>query len=252
MSGPAVNERIAQRRAEVRAERRVRRLRRTVGLLVLVGVATLGVVVERSSLVALASVEVTGTERVEPQLVRELSGLEPGTSVLRLRLDEAAAAVEDHPMVAAATVERDGVLGVRVVVQEHVAVLVARGGGASVLVAADGSVVAEGSEPGVPVVRLQVRPPVPGGSSGELPPLQAAHRVVTGLPGPLLALVERVGARDAEQLELSLADGTLVRWGDAERADEKARALGAVLEDLDGTAVAVVDVRAPSAPTVTP
>lgn len=252
MSGPPVNQRIAQRRAEVRAERRDRRLRRTMSVLLLLVLVALGVAVERSSLVALATVEVSGTERLDPDVVRELSGLEPGTSVLRLRLGPAGAAVAEHPLVAAATVERDGVLGVRVVVREHVPVLVARGGGAAVLVADDGSVVATGAEPGVPVVRLPVRPPAPGERVTEVAALAAAHRMVTNLPGPLLALVERVEAAGAEQLELLLTDGTLVRWGDAERADEKARALGAVLEDIDGTAVGIIDVRAPSAPTIVP
>lgn len=252
MSGPPVNERIAQRRAEVRAERRSRRLRRTASVAALVLLLVVGALLERTSLVALDSVAVSGTERLEPSTVRELSGLEPGTSVLRLRLDAADEAVEAHPLVADAVVERDGVLGVRVVVREHVPVLVARGDGASVLVAGDGSVVAPDAEDGLPVVQLAEQPPAPGGDVEDLPALAAAHRVATGLPGPLAALVTGLGADGPEQVELELVDGTLVRWGDAERGDEKARALGAVLEDLDGAAVAVIDVRAPSAPTVTP
>jgi hypothetical protein len=41
-----------------------------------------------------------------------------------------------------------------------------------------------------------------------------------------------------------------VRFGAATRLDEKLRALEAVLADVDGVAVATVDVRAPSNPVV--
>jgi cell division septal protein FtsQ len=56
----------------------------------------------------------------------------------------------------------------------------------------------------------------------------------------------------ADDLDLELDDGTLVHLGRADRMDEKARALGAVLEDLDGRPVAAIDVRAPGRPVVIP
>jgi hypothetical protein len=41
-----------------------------------------------------------------------------------------------------------------------------------------------------------------------------------------------------------------VRFGRAERVDEKVRALGAILGDVGDSPVTVIDVRAPSAPVV--
>ena len=67
-----------------------------------------------------------------------------------------------------------------------------------------------------------------------------------------LSLVEVYEADEPDQLRLKLRTGTVVVFGRADQVDEKARALGAVLEDLGDTAVAEIDVRAPSRPVVVP
>ncbi len=250
--GPVVNERIAQRRAEVRAERRRRRLRRTVlvasTLVVLLGLAVL----ERSSLVALADVEVTGLERLDEAAVLEVAGVAEGMSVLRIRLGAVEERLEALPLVEAATAERVGPLGLRIDVVEAAPALTARFPTASVLVSEQGLVLGEGEAPGTPVADVRGRAPEPGDTVAASGTLAAAHAVVLALPGPVLALVDHVTVRAPDDVRLVLFDGVEVRWGDASRGDEKARALGAVLEDLDGRVVQLIDVRAPMAPTVTP
>jgi cell division protein FtsQ len=249
-----VNERIAARRAEVRARRRRLRLRRTVVVAVVAAVAVGAVAVERSSLVALASVRVEGNDRLAVDEVLGLAGLELGTSVLRLPLGEAETALESHPLVADAVLSRDGALGIVVTVVEATPVLQAvdRRGRGSVLVARDGTVLAVGTAAGVLSATVAGPLPAPGEGLVGAPAVAAAHAVVVGLPGPLVALVVRVRADGPSEVDLELVTGETVRWGDEDRSDEKARALGAVLEDLGDRRVAVIDVRAPAAPTVTP
>lgn len=249
---PAVNERIARRRAEVRAGRRRRRLRRTMTVLVVAAVVIGLVALERSSLVALADVEVTGLERLEEQDVLAAAGVHEGMSVLRIRLGAVTDRVEEMPLVDRAEVSRIGALGLRIKVQEAAPVLTARFPSASLLVSADGLVLGEGEAPGTPVVDVGGPAPAAGDRVGSIPPLAVAHAVLRQLPGPLAALVERAEAHAADDLRLVLEDGVVVRWGDATRTEEKARAVGAVLEDLGGRTVSAIDVRAPMAPTVTP
>jgi hypothetical protein len=62
--------------------------------------------------------------------------------------------------------------------------------------------------------------------------------------------VTEVRAPDADGLELVLSDAPLVRFGRAELIDEKVRALGAILDDVTGSDVILVDVRVPGFPVV--
>lgn len=247
-----VNERIAARRAEVRAGRRRRRLRRTMVLVGLAVVVAGLVALERSSLVALVEVEVVGLERLERADVLAAAEVRPGMSVLRIRRNAVRERVEALPLVDQARVERLGALGLRIEVDEADPAVTATFGDRSVLVGTDGLVLGEGEAPGTPVVVLSGPVPRPGTTVDDMPSLAAAHAVVLGLPGPLGALVEHVRAVASDDVRLVLEGGVVVRWGDESRADEKARALGAVLEDLDGRPVTTIDVRAPMAPTVTP
>ena len=248
-----VDERIAARRARVRDERRRHRLRRTVLVLVLLTVMAVLVVVERSSLVALAEIEVQGTERLSPEVVREATGLELGTSTLRLPLDRARENVEALPLVASATVERADPLTVVVDVVERVPVAVVVRGSDAVLVDDEGVVVARGREADLARIRLRTGSlPAPGQHLRREPAAANAHTALQALPGAVRSRVDTYVARAPDELTLRLTDGTPVRFGRADRVDEKARALGAVLEDLQGREVAEIDVRAPSRPTVVP
>lgn len=247
-----IDERIAQRRQEVRDQRRRSRLRRTVAVAVVAVLAVVLLVVERSDLVALEGVEVAGTQRLDPQEVIEAADLPLGTSTLRLRLGQAEARVEALPLVREASAYRLDPLSVRIDVVERVPALTVRHGDDAVLVDRDGIVVEVGTVDGLPEVVLRRRPPPPGERVDADAALANAHRAWRQVSGPLRAEVVRYQADGPDDLDLHLADGTRVRFGRAERVDEKVRAIGAVLDDLDGTPVASIDVRAPASPVITP
>lgn len=249
---PVVNERIAERRAAVVAARRRTLRRRTLAVVALVVVVVGLVALERSSLVALVSLEVEGTRRLAADDVLAASEVEVGTSVLRISTGGVQQRVEAMPLVSRAEVRRDGALGLVIEVEEVAPALSARFDDSAVIVDAAGLVLGPGTAPGTPVVVLPGDAPTPGERIEDHPLLAVAHGVLLDLPGPVSRLVESAAARPPDDVELLLTDGTLVRWGDETRGGEKARALGAVLEDLDGRAVGRIDVRAPSAPTVSP
>lgn len=244
--------RIAARRRAVRGERRRRRLRRTIGGVLVI--AALGVLLglERSTLVALDVIEVAGLTRLAESDVLEALELEPGTSTVRLRLGPARERVAALPLVRDADVARTGLRSVRVTVEERAAVLVVRGGGAQRLVDREGVVIATGADPTLAEVRLGSAPPAVGGSAEERPLLAASLTLWRGLSGPIRADLLRIDALVEDDLTLVLVDGTRVRIGRPERLDEKIRALGAILEDLGEVPAAVVDVRSPTAPVILP
>lgn len=248
---PLVDERIAERRAEVRRENRGRRLRRTIHVAVLVAVLAVFALVERSSLVALAEIQVTGTQRLQPDEVLRAAGLELGTSTVRLRLAGARERVEALAWVDRADVRRVGPITVRIDVVERVPALVGVLDDAAVVVDVDGVVVSRVRDPALTTVQLfGGRLPPAGTQLDETSALGAAHLVWSGLSGPLRAEVERIEARSPEDVDLVLSVGTRVRMGRADLLEEKVRSLGALLEELAGEPVKVIDVRTPRHPVV--
>lgn len=245
-----IDERIAERRAAVRDARRRGRLRRTLWIVVAMLVLVALVLVERSSLVGLEEVRVAGTQRLDPDAVREAAALELGTSILRLPLRAASERVEALPLVRRATSRRLDPLTVLVEVEERRPALVVVGDGERRLVDRDGIVIDDGDVAGLPVVRLRHAPPPVGGAVDDDPALGNAHRAWRELSGDLRTQVTTYRARGADELSLELASGVEVRFGRAERVDEKVRALGSVLGDIGDTPVEIIDVRAPGAPVV--
>jgi cell division protein FtsQ len=245
-----IDERIAERRAVVRAERRRSRLRTTRWVLVLLVLAGLLVALERSPLVGLDRIEVAGTDRLDPDEVRAAAALPLGSSTLRLRLGDAAERVESLPLVRRARIQRLDPLSVRIEVVEREPSLVATGRGRHRLVDRDGVVLADDALDGLPVIELREVPPEVGGDVEDVPALANAHRAWRGLSGDLRVAVARYDARGPDDLWLELTSGVEVRFGRAERIEEKVRAIGAILGDLGDSPVTVIDVRAPGTPVV--
>lgn len=250
-----IDERIAERRAAVRDDQRRGRLRRTRWVVLLVLLLAGLVALERSPLVGLEEVEVVGTERLAVAQVTDAAELELGTSTLRLGLRAVTERVEALPLVREATARRTDPLSVRIEVTERLPALVVSGDGTSRYLDREGVVIddlgpEEQPPPSLPVIALPDAPPAVGQLVAAHPALANAHAVWSGLSGALRAEVAVYRAAGPDELTLQLASGIEVRFGRAERTDEKVRALGAVLDDIGDTPVASIDVRAPQAPVV--
>ncbi len=250
-----IDERIAERRAAVRDDRRRSRLRRTLWAAVLLAVVAGLLALERSALVGLEEVTVGGVERLDPDEVRTAADLELGTSTLRLGLREATERVEDLPLVERAEGRRSDPLTVHLEVVERTPVLTVRGEDVVRYIDREGVVIDEVTEEERdtstgPEIVLGSEPPAVGERVAEEPALANAHAAWQGLSGPLRAEVVRYRAAGPDELTLELASGIEVRFGRAERIEEKVRALGAVLEDVGDTPIEAIDVRAPRAPVV--
>ncbi len=245
-----VEERIAQRRAEVRSERRAVRLRRT--LLVAMSAAFLGFGLwfEGSEHATVLDVQIGGAARADVQDVIAASGVSVGDAALRVRPSAIARDIERLALVRTATVRRTGLRTVVIEVHERAPVYTVVYRASELLVDRDGTVIARGRESGLPVVQVVSPPPQPGELVSSHAALANAHRAWTGLSGPLRSRVVGMRAPNVDGLEMSLDTGQIVRFGRAEQLEEKIRALGAILDDVAGSEVLFIDVRVPGFPVV--
>jgi len=215
-------------------------------------VVLVGVVVwfDGSEHATVLDVEVTGASRSDPQEVIAASGVGVGDAALRLRPSSIARDVERLTLVRSATVRRPGLRTVVIEVHERAPVYTVVYRTSELLVDRDGIVIARGGEPGLPVVQVLTPPPQPGELVASHAALANAHRAWTGLSGPLRSRVVGMRAPNVDGLELQLDTGQNVRFGRAEQLEEKIRALGAILDDVAGSEVFVIDVRVPGFPVV--
>ena len=76
--------------------------------------------------------------------------------------------------------------------------------------------------------------------------LVESMKVLVSLPPDIAKRVDAVAAQSKDSVELTLRSGDLVRWGSAERAEEKV----AVLRALMDRRAEVIDVTSPETPTI--
>ena len=254
---PPADRRISERRKAILAAR-VRRRRRILGwalaaLALAAGVAYL----VRTPLFGLSAVRVEGTQAVARDEVLAASQVRIGEPYLGLDLAAIHARVGALPRVAAVRVTRDYPSSLRIAVTERPAVASVSTGGIYWLVAADGTVLdSAGQRPAdLPYV---AGVPLPAGvaAGSHLPPGNELANALTALGGMDRRLERQVAGVDAhtlDSLEFTLEDGTRVQYGLAVDQPAKDAAVLLVRRTLkrEGREAQRIDVRNPSAPTVT-
>ncbi|WP_034512083.1 cell division protein FtsQ/DivIB [Blastococcus sp. URHD0036] len=222
-----------------------RRLAVRIGLALTAVVAAVWVV-WGSPLLAVDAVRVDGAGSLTADQVRAAAGIADGTPLLRVDVDAAAARVAQLPQVASVQVTRGWPQTVVVTVQERVAVAVVERAGTRSLVDADGVLfdTVTGAPP-AGAVPLEVADPGPDDEA-----TRAGLAALVELPRDVRGQLASVTARSANDVTLTLTDGTTVLWGTAEESGEKADVLVALLGQIASGALepaATIDVSAPSA-----
>ena len=254
---PPADRRISERRKAILAAR-VRRRRRILGwALAAIALAAGAAYLVRTPLFGLSAVRVEGTRAVASDEVLAASQVRIGEPYLGLDLAAIRARVGALPRVAAVRVTRDYPSSLRIAVTERPAVASVSTGGIYWLVAADGTVLdSAGRRPAdLPFV---AGVPLPAGvaAGSRLPPGNELANALTALGGMdrrLARQVAGVNARTLDSLEFTLQDGTRVQYGLAVDQPAKDAAVLLVRRTLkrEGREAQRIDVRNPSAPTVT-
>jgi cell division protein FtsQ len=232
------------RRRTVRPRRRSRRpIQLAVALLAVGAVVWL---LLASPVLGVSTVQVDGVTTLPADQVRETAGIEPGTPLLRVDVDAARERVARLPQVASVEVTRGWPRTVVVTVVERAPVAVVGVPGRRSLVDDEGVLFdTVTGDPPAGVVPLEVPAPGPGD-----PATMAGLAAIEALPADMRDHLGSVAARTAEDVSLTLDDGTLVLWGGREESVEKATALAAVIEQLadgDLEPAATIDVSSPDA-----
>lgn len=256
---PPVDPRLRARRIDVARRAGRRRLVRLLVAVVVTAVVAAGWGLTRSPLLDVDRIEVRGAHRSGPEAVRAAAGVATGTPLLDVDPGAVRAGVGSLPWVEHVSVTRDWPGTLRVAVRERRPVARLGAGDGAVVVDRDGRVLAPAAalapdevvplvvgvevagapgEPAATDARGRVRP-------GLARALEVAERLPAALGSPVDAVIVDDGAVD---LELGVGRARLGARGDV---DDQLVALATVLARVDLRCVAVIDVRVPSAPSVT-
>lgn len=234
------------RRASMRADRRRftadRRRRRwlvgtVVGAIVLLFAAVFGVAY--SPLMAVKTIEVSGTSSIDPTAIEVALSGQIGTPLPLVNADDIAAALGAFPAVQSFSLESvpPSTLIVRIIERTPIGSLAADGG--YQLVDSAGVVMATTPEPpaGVPVLDV-------AGTNTDA--FHAVGSMLLTLPADLRGRAVTAGASGGSDAWFQLADGPKVVWGDANDAALKLKVLQALLVTSGGASE--INVAAPTAP----
>jgi cell division protein FtsQ len=250
----AVDPRMRSRRIGVRREAGRRRLRRATLVLAIVAAAVGSLAAARSPVLDVDHVTVSGAQRTDAAAVVRAAGIERGDPMIGVDAGAAADRVERLPWVGRVRVVRAWPATVKIEVHERAPAAVIQVTEARVaLVDGGGRVLAiepSGSEAqpadGGPVTLTGVDGRV---AEGEWLPLDSRAALAVAL-----AARERlpgVVASVSTELDAALVEGGMVRFGSADRIDDKLTAVETVLDQVDTGCLDTLDVRVPGSPALT-
>jgi cell division protein FtsQ len=234
------------RRPEPEPEEDLEPRRRTVSrrLIVIMSVITvlaIGYLIVFTSLFGVKSVEVSGATSIPADTVRAAAAIADGTPLVRLDTGEVAARVAALPKVFSAEVSRSFPNTVEIAIVERTPVAGITAADGVHLVDSTGLdyEIVKAPPPGLPELVVSTARP-------DDPATVAAVSIITAIPQQLRGQLVAVTAKTPGNVQLSLADGRLVKWGSAENSSRKA----AVLAPLLTRPGKVYDVATPDFPTV--
>jgi hypothetical protein len=258
VSGPRLHQpahidpRMRARRIAVQRGMGRRRLQRLVDVGVVLAVAAGFLLALRTPLLDVDAVSVSGNERTPADAVVEASGIARGDQLIDLDLGAAGQAVADLPWVKEARIHRGVDGSVSVEVTERTPVAVVGEGANALLVDAEGRALGPAfGDPSHTASLVTIDGLGQGLEPGEFLGDQAADA---------LAVAASLGSKLDVGLRLAVEDGRLtgvvdpgisVLFGDAGQLEAKIRALRTVLEQVDLTCAATIDVRSPGSPVLT-
>jgi cell division protein FtsQ len=215
--------------------------RRWIAGLIVLAVLGLTYVIMFTSVLGVRAVEVAGAREIPASSVREAAGIEPGTPMVRLDTEAVARRVARLPRVAEVSVSRSFPSTVEIQVTERTPVAVVPEGDGVHLVDRTGmNYATESVRPkGLPVLKVARVAPDDAAT-------HAAVTVLGDIPDPLRERVVEISAGTPGDVQLELANGRLVKWGDASDNARKAAVLAPLLTRPGKT----YDVATPDFPTV--
>ncbi|WP_366526292.1 cell division protein FtsQ/DivIB [Mycobacterium sp.] len=206
----------------------------------IVGAVTLGAVLYFTPVMSARGIVVTGNRAVTRDEVLDAARVRPGTPLLQIDTGAVADRVAAIRRVASARVQRQYPSTLRITIVERIPLVVKDFPDGPHLYDRDGVDFATAPPP-PSLPYIDVEDPAPAD-----PATKAALAVLTALRPEVAGQVARVAAPSVAAITLTLVDGRTVIWGTADRTQEKAEKLAALLTQPAHT----YDVSSPDLPTV--
>ena len=244
----AARERRRFERGEVRRFTKRARRRRTIALVTagsLVLLALVVAVAAYSPLMAVKTIEITGTQRVSAEAIQESLADQVGVPLTLVDRAAVGRVLGSYPLVRSYSVQTRPPSTLIVSVIERTPVGVIADGAEFDLVDPAGVVIetAPAAQEGYPVLTTPT-----GSASGAA--FRAMARVLLTLPESLEGQVASATATTGDDVSLTLADGAVVLWGGSDDSALKAVVLEKLMAATDPAAVASYDVSSPEAAVV--
>jgi cell division protein FtsQ len=250
--GPApIDPRIRARLIAVRRDEGRRRLRRVVAVGVLALVVVAAALVVRSPVLDVDRVQVSGADRTGTDAVRQAAGIALHRPMIDVDTGAARARLLALPWVERASVTRSWPSSIKVSVVERVPIAVVPAGQAGFAIVDKGGrvvMVAPTAPEGV-IVLLGLAPPGVAGSS-LAPEAAGLLTVAAALPAKMVGRIAAVAVAP-DGVELRLAPAGVVRLGPPIDVAAKLLAALTMLDQVDLAHACTIDVRVPSAPSLT-
>lgn len=195
-----------------------------------------------SPLMALRSIQIEGTERIDPAQVRDALDEELGTPLALVDPETIRGELQRFPLIRSyiTRLVPPDTLVIRITERQPVAAVNTGTAFESVDPAGVVVQVSDTRPEGLPVADL-------GGQDLEGPAFRSVAEVLLTLPEHLRAEVDSVAARTRDDVTLTLLGvGQEVQWGSADQSEQKARVLAALIAVTDPNQAGVFDVSAPS------
>lgn len=200
-----------------------------------------------SSLVAVKTVRVEGTGSGDGRLERALT--QAGRKMTTLDVNQGALAAAARPFPLVESVSASGsfpsTLTIRVTERDPAALI--GSGSSAVAIAADGTILRGYPTAGLRLPRLPLSAPPKGTRLGG--PVREQAEVLGAAPPALLRFSES-SFHGASGVDVNLAGGVVLRFGDASQAEQKWHAAAAVLSDPKLGPLDYVDLSVPDRPAV--
>ncbi|PPH38860.1 cell division protein FtsQ [Rathayibacter rathayi] len=237
-------------RGEVRRFTRRARRRRLIALVVAGSLVALAVIVGVSAyspLMAVRTIEIVGTQRVDAAAVQSALGDQLGVPLTLVDRDEVGRVLGASPLIQSYSVQTRPPSTLVVSIVERSPLGVIAKGGRFELVDAAGVVIesADAPQPGYPVLTT-----ASGDESGA--GFRATARVLHALPASLAPQVTAATATTGDDVALTLQNGASVVWGGSDESALKAVVLEKLMAATDPATVGSYDVSSPEAAVVAP
>ena len=244
--------RISRRR---RAVQRSKRRRIVTGGLAVVALGAAAWAGLASPLLAVDEIKVVGGKHTTSIDVTRVTGVDRNDNLLLLSTGRIEERTETLPWVLEAQADRILPGTVRVRITERKPAMVVSIGMAQWTVDAHGKVLATGAvSEGLPVLGGAELGEIEVGATLSTPEVRHALTAFRSMSKKLQQRIVAVVAPSFERISFSLEDGTLIRFGAAERLRAKNEVLEALLAELSekNESAAYIDVRVPTSPAVAP